>query len=353
MRAHEFLREYSIGDAKKQVANWIQNLDVNDEDHLGLLDKIYKVLNKDSMGDTIRRSIATPIDDEAWNDKKKKEVIDELAKIIFSLDSDVKTTHAFVDELDKGGVVNIKALMQPVNTFHNIFSSPLAIECFNELKAYGVGKQQKGPGEYAFAMLSDQIKLSTDGDLDIQGKLVELKAQQSTAGGRIGHTGRGAANIAKILSKYYEFIPTIANHIQTSPEKYISLTNFVGALNNDLPANTSDNKKIRGNIANDLYRPLFGSVGSLVKAFQQEDFNQIHDAYVTANWNWYIGKEPFDVLIAIAFKSGKTIAVKDAKTLLGLREAGHLNAFAISAYPSKAGGGREGFAQISIAAKKV
>ena len=50
---------------------------------------------------------------------------------------------------------------------------------------------QKGPGEYGLARLSNKIRLASgEGDLEIEGiGKVELKAATSSTGGRIGYGG--------------------------------------------------------------------------------------------------------------------------------------------------------------------
>lgn len=355
MRYKEFLPEYSdIEDVKKQVVSKVQGLDPKDADHLKLLDRIYKVLNKGDIHTTIEKSFYPPVQDEAWNDKTRNAVVKDIAQIIFDLDADVRSTNAFLDKMSKGGVVNVSELAEPANTFFNVFDNDaVALAAFQALQSYGVGNRQKGPGEYGLAVLSNKVRLSEKGDLEVDGiGMVELKAQKSDAGGRLGHGGLAQDKALEILQKYAQYIPSITAKFEQGA-KGMGLKDFVSLLNNDLPVSNPEFKKIRQALMGEFVGLIFPSAdtGPIIQAIGGENVEEVIRAYVAVNWAWYHGKDPFDALLAISFPSQKTMMLKGPEDLINMRDQGQLNDFSIRIVPTSAGQ-REVFLQLSISKKK-
>ena len=147
-----------------------------------LLDRIYKLLNSEDIGRTLDKAFSYPLMDEPFSDKQKEKVIQDITRIISTLDSDYATMSKFIERLEKTGtVVDIGELDKPLNTFSNVFGDDISTKAFRALTSYGVGVNQKGPGEYGLACLSNKIKLASgEGDLEIEGiGKVELKAATS------------------------------------------------------------------------------------------------------------------------------------------------------------------------------
>ena len=72
-----------------------------------------------------------------------------------------KDQNGFLKKLEGGGAIDIGALSQPTNSFNAVFGGDaVAMKAFNALKGYGVGEKQKGPGEFALAMMSNKIRLA-------------------------------------------------------------------------------------------------------------------------------------------------------------------------------------------------
>jgi hypothetical protein len=136
MRAYEILSEYGdIKQVQQELTQSIQGLNTDDEEHVKLIDRIYKILNKNHISDAIDQSLSTPLDDENLPEKTKQSVIKDVASIIFNLESDVQNTHKMLDILEKGGLVNIKELMKPISSFESIFNGNMAaMELFYALK---------------------------------------------------------------------------------------------------------------------------------------------------------------------------------------------------------------------------
>ena len=162
MLIKQILKEYEDLESEKQnIIKTISGLSAQDEQQAALLDRIYKLLNSESITGKINSAFASPMADEYMSDKAKESHRIEITKIIAGLDSDYGAMNKFLDRLESGGVINIEQLAKPINSFNAVFGGdPVAISAFNQLKTYGVGQNQKGPGEFALAMLSDKIRLA-------------------------------------------------------------------------------------------------------------------------------------------------------------------------------------------------
>lgn len=350
------LVEYQdIRKAKEQIIRTISGLDASNEQQAEILDRIWKVLNRDDVGEKVTKAFSATLADEKISKQERNLIMRNLTEILGNLSADYKSMTAFLDKLEKGGVVNINALSRPLSTFEQVFDGdPVAIQAFRRLASYGSGKNQKGPGEYALAMLSNQISLKDGGgDLSIKGMgEVELKASVGTSGGRLGHGGLAQKDAKAALEKYHDNVPALKQHFEQGA-KGMGLAQFVQYLNTGLPARTPENKALRAQIALDLYSPVFGEfAGRIAKAFEQEDYQVIEDTMVKTNYDHYLDKDYFDVLLLCSFGGGKFAAVKSGDDLVNLRKAGQLNAFSIAAVPTNAGM-REIFAQMSLSRAKV
>jgi hypothetical protein len=73
---------------------------------------------------------------------------------------------------------------------------------------------------------------------------------------------------------------------------------------------------------------------------------------VKANFDHYLDKDYFDVLLLCTFAGQKFAACKSGDDILKLRDAGQLQAFSIAAVPTNAGM-REIFAQMSLSKAAV
>ena len=276
----------------------------------------------------------------------------DMTTIIGSLDSDYGSLNKFISQLETAGtVVNISELAKPLNTFDNVFANSIAIDAVNALSRYGVGKKQKGPGEYALAILSDKIRLATgEGDLEVDGiGKVELKAALSQSGGRIGYGGGSQKAKRAVIDKYAEYIPTVISSIGGTGGS-LGLGKFITALNADLPVSDINNQKVRKAIASELLTmDLEQFAGPVVNAIAtSEDFVKIEDTYLVQNFAWYKDRDDFDALLLMHMPNRKTAMIKNADDLIKFRRSGHSNATSISIIPTQAGAGREQWAQLTL-----
>lgn len=352
------LNEYDDLNAEKpNLIKTISGLDASNEKEAQLLDRIYKLLHSEHINTTIGTAFQRPLADEGMSDAEKQQIMKDMTAIIGGLDSDYGSVNKFVKQLETTGTaVNIAELAKPLNTFNNVFGSEVAINAMGALANYGVGKKQKGPGEYALAVLSDKIRLATgEGDLEIDGiGKVELKAALTTSGGRIGYGGGSQKAKRAVIDKYAEYIPTVVNSIGSTGGS-LGLGKFIQALNADLPISDINNQKIRKAIAADLLAmDLEQFAGPVVDTIAKtEDATAIEDAYLRQNFAWYKDRDDFDALLLMHIPNRKTAMIRNADDLIKFRRSGHSNATSISIIPTQAGAGREQWAQLTLNKGKV
>jgi hypothetical protein len=349
----KLINEYTdLGVEKDTIIKTISGLDASNEQHANILDRIYKLLNSDHIGKTLDKAFSFPLMDEPLSDKQKLKVIQDVTRIIGGLDSDYGTMSGFIARLEKQGtVVNIKELNKPINSFQAVFGDDISISAFRALTSYGVGVNQKGPGEYGLACLSNQISLAVgEGDLEIKGiGKVELKAATSSTGGRIGYGGGSQKAKRAVIDKYAEYIPTIMSSIGGQGGS-LGWTKFINGLNVDLPATDVNNQKVRKAIAQELFTmDMEGYAGPLCDAIAtQTDITQLENVYLTQNFLWYKNRDDFDGLLLISIPNMKTAMIKNENDLIAFRRSGHSMSTSISVIPTQAGAGREQWAQLSL-----
>ena len=349
---NKLLKEYTDLSAEKDnIIKTISGLDATNEQHAELLDRIFKLLNSEHIGKTLDKAFSYPLMDEPFSDKQKEKVISDVTKIIGALDSDYGTMSRFIERLEKTGtVVDISELDKPLNTFANVFGDDISTKAFRALTSYGVGVNQKGPGEYGLACLSNKIKLASgEGDLEIEGiGKVELKAATSSTGGRIGYGGGSQKAKQAVIDKYAEQIPTVASSVSGSG--YLGFVKFINALNEDLPVTDINNQKLRRQIAEDLFKMDMEEFAGPICDVIAKDGNaeNIETAYLRQNFLWYKNRDDFDALLLISIPNMKTAMIKNENDLIDFRRSGHAMATSISIVPTQAGAGREQWAQLSL-----
>ena len=347
------VNEYDdLGTEKENIIKTISGLDANNKAHAQLLDRIYKLLNSEHIDSTMGVAFQAGVADELMPEKEKAKVIQDMTRIIGGIDSDYGTMNKFLKRLETAGtIINLKELSQPINSFQSVFGDDTAINAFISLADYGVGKKQKGPGEYALACLSNQIRLAEgEGDLEIEGiGKVELKAALSSSGGRIGYGGGSQKAKRAVLDKYAESIPTVMQSIGGVGGS-LGLPAFIKALNIDLPPTDINNQKIRKAIATELLvMDLENFAGPVIDIIAtSQDLTAIEDSYLAQNLRWYQDRDHFDALLLMHIPNRKTAMIRTPEDLIAFRRSGHANSTSISIIPTQAGAGREQWAQLTL-----
>jgi hypothetical protein len=346
--------EYTdLSSERDTIIKLISQLDVSDEQSAALLDKIYKIINSDNISNTIGTAFDNPLAKEPLSGKEKEKIKVDMAKIIAGLNSNYDEINQFLDTLLKNGsVIDLGELSKPLNTIAAVTGgSNVAQMALQALATYGVGKKQKGPGEYALAVLSNKIQLATgEGDLEIDGiGKVELKAANASSGGRIGYGGGSQKMKRDALAPFAEKIPTVVAGMSGAGGS-IGLTSFIKALNVDLPTNVPENQKLRKQIMTALLVMDLEKFATPVinKIATSEDPVAIENVYLQQNFKWYKNRDNFDALLLMHIPNGKTAMIRDDKDLIAFRRGGHAQSTGISIVPTQAGAGREQWAQLTL-----
>ena len=353
------VKEYDdLGKEKQVIIKTVSGLDATDKQQASILDRIYKILNSGQISTNIDVAFTKPLVDENLPEAEKAKIRKDMTRIIAGLEQDYGSMKKFLDRLEQaGGVVNIKELAKPLNTFANVFGDDVSAAAFITLANYGVGKKQKGPGEYALACLSNQIKLAEgEGDLQINGiGKTELKAALSSAGGRIGYGGGSQKAKRAVINKYSKYIPTVLERLNAGRGGSISIRPFIDALNTDLPTNTPDNVKVRKALMSALLTmDLEQFAAPVVDKFATSmNFDEIETEYLKQNFAWYKDRDDFDALLLMHIPNRKTAMIRSAEDLIAFRNSGHANATSISIVPTQAGAGREQWAQLTLNKSKA
>jgi hypothetical protein len=343
------LKEYDdLAAEQAKIAEIIKTLDISDERDAKLVDQIWRILNSEHIQSVIGTVVAKPIADETAMNKEAATKV--LTKVIYQVESDYKTIKAFLDDLEESGTaVNIEELTRPgVNSFANIFKSQMAFDVFKALMPYGAGKQKKGPGEFALAMLSNRIKLSEGGgDIMVDKDLVELKAsssETSSGGGRLGMNPLSQPQVLSILTKYQNDIPSIMQHMQSNAS--LGLGNAVQLLNNDIPV--GDQR--RYDIAYAVYSAFMSDRAAkfIANSFKvNSNASAVLKDFAMANYEDYRDKGGFTALLGLVLNAKKTVYITSAQEFADFFAGPHAGAPGVSFIPTKAGP-TEMFLQLNI-----
>jgi hypothetical protein len=345
------LREYEdLDQAKNDIISKIQNLQIDSDKDAKLLDRIYKLLSSDNLSPIIRNAFLQSTADD--NLKNVDNVINDLSKAIFTIESDYKKINNFLSNLEKtGSAIDTDAMITPgTQSFNTIFKGDeVGIKAFKALKSYGEGARQKGKGEWALALLSNKIQVkSGKGDVQINGKEVEVKAEAGKGGGRLGQGGP-AQNQA---ISFWSTLPSINKHFAELGGKYLGIGNALKYLDQDLPLNNAKAKNRRQKMLQQYFSPYFKNSNDIVKAFMQSDPKTAEKMYAAANFENYRAIDQFSGILMINFAQEKTTYFESGNDLIKMRDAGMLKSFGISFIPSRSRP-PEIFAQLSMSSAKV
>ncbi len=345
-----FLREYTdLDQAKQNIIDKIANLQPANEDDAKLLDRIYRLLSSDNTQPKIAQAFAKSIADD--NLKNPEKVIQQLSKVIFSIESDYKKIDSFLTKLETTGTCIDTQKLTTVGSqsLSSIFmNDDVAVKAFLALKSYGEGAKQKGKGEWALALLSNKIQVKPgEGDIIIDGKAVEVKAEAGSGGGRLG---QGGPMYAQAL-KFWSALPSIKNHFEQG-QKSLGMSNALNFLNIDLPLNNPKTKKQREDMLKNYFSPYFNNVEQIVDAYMQTDPKKAEQIYAKANYEQYKGLDKFVGILMINFQLQKTSYFETGEDLIKMRDAKLIKGFGISLIASSSFP-PEIFAQLSMSTAKT
>ena len=109
MRYKEILREYrSIKQAQQQVIQTLSGLQADNPEHAKILDKIYKIINTDSICGKIDKALIPPQADEKLAEPAKQKIRQDITQLISGLDSNYANVNKLLKRLKSGGIVDVK-----------------------------------------------------------------------------------------------------------------------------------------------------------------------------------------------------------------------------------------------------
>jgi hypothetical protein len=320
-----FLREYKgISQAKKDIIQRIVDLDPKDELGAKLLDRIFKVLNSDDISGKIAKSFINPTVNEPFSPNVKQQHINNIAEIISRVDTDYKSMNKFLTILAKGEAINLSEFKKPVTSFTAICNNnAVAIKVLGALVGYGQGSKRAGPGEFALAFMSPGIRMAEgQGDIEIDGiGKVELKAETTQGGGRLGMGGPSRDSQVAILEKE---APELLQAMGS--KKSANIPKMVQYMNAAYPLPNTKNRNKRISVASKVLTLAFGNKygPAMGKYFGDTDPNAVSANVFALNFEHYKKQDNFNALVFINFPMGKIMTVKSSKDILALVNAGQL-----------------------------
>lgn len=269
-----------------------------------LLEKIRAALYSESLSEKIHRAFS---DEQVTVQKNLDHIIHTIMKLP-GLDVEgkikfakgLKDGYINVNKMLSGKRVSFKGLIQAPKELHSF-----AVKFFNELYTYQ--PKEKGPAEFALAVMSPHISIEGKGDLKIGDEIIEVKGSTSGGGGSIGE-----ANLS------YEELPNIFEKYGIDFEgKTASLANLVSILksNPNIPVQE---------FATEFWHSVFKtypeiSLDDLIEATVSKNRQKIDHEFVDAAFVAYQGgeKKKFNQLMLIKQKSQELQVFKNAKDMKG------------------------------------
>ena len=310
MKATEFLIEKDMPsfnltptsqiDKKQEIISAVKK--TKDE---ALIDKIYTALNHSTLLQRISSVLEKETDTKGY--------VDRIVKIIIDTPGTYEEKSNFIMGFPNG-YVNVKLMLSGERVhFKDLLTSGIkdvpinfVKRVFTALKQVNFGSE-KGPGEFALAVLSPHIHITGKGDLNIDGKVIEVKAsgagesaKASSGGGRLGNAGfLNHKDVPAILKKYYKHpLP-----------RSITLTRLQDMTQKMKP----ESKRALGK---ELFSSIFGKgtdVSKIVKDFVAG--NDLTASYTMINYEKYKSSHHFDALMLINFAIEELMYFSDASKL--------------------------------------
>ena len=235
--------------------------------------------------------------------KGQKEEIEQAYRILMSSDMSSDEVESVIQDVNQNKAVNTEKLTQVGNYAPlEVFGSEADWEAYQQLMPVGVGKLQQGPGEVAFAMLSQDVDEQTKGDISIKGELYELKLN----GGRISDkAGPNPEAIKKILANYLG--DSVMDYFKS--KQSLNTTEFTNWVNKAKAANIETDQMVK-EIYTEILSPEYAD--KMVIAFQddQVDPQAVLKAFKEHSFEYYKstktgGEGAWDKLIGINTKHAK------------------------------------------------
>lgn len=313
MRAREFLSERSpeLLKVRSDIADKVNTITDIDELH-----QIYSYIRKIDVGSGFEGIFA--------KDPDLKQVQNVLSQAIIDAKGSFEDKMAFAKEMVNPGIINIKQLLTP-GTTQNILDVVVTKypEIFNQVAPalmnlsgsyYSNGKKtQRGKGEFFLALSSPHITMiSSAGDLNVDGKNIEVKANLARIKGRKGYgTIDGAYSQTKrnITEFFRKYLPEVQepNFIVTVAAKSTFWSKFGPfCIQNGVKSNVVVDfvKSELKNIIKSLYLNIDNTtVNTLISNINESgvlDFKEFYLMMKKVAYSYYQQSDHFDGMIVIS-----------------------------------------------------
>ena len=191
MRFNEFTKK------DKETSKKIARINKRMQQDPNLVDEIFNTValkvkdNEGKIGDRIISMIQPEKTGPEQDQTAQDSYIKSLAAVISETEGSVEDKLKFANTLGSVNHIDIKALQQPIAGWSDwLVGTEFSKKLFDNI--YSDRRFQlanKGPGEAALAFLSPQIKLrGGEGDIEVGGDPVEVKAGKTKSGGRFSPT---------------------------------------------------------------------------------------------------------------------------------------------------------------------
>ncbi len=317
---------------KNEILKSINNIDPAADDpelkskNADLLDKIYTILNKGNVVDRIGATLPSILKGEY----PQAEIMSISGAI-----ADAPLTYAqkveFTNNLQRDKVINPKVLLTPGSyTIDQLcYNNQLNKTMFDHLKSYGVGKQMKGPGEHALAILCKEISIQGKGDVNVSGTDVEIKCAIGPGGngGRFGETGEVPPynTILELLHSYEWLKEPLDAERSKSANGAINLKKFTTVMNAIPDVDPAQRK----DLAEKLGNLFFGGQGKMFAdalAQPNADPNAVNRAYIKSQFTWYKSSDmggSWELLAGIIFAKNSVGVLRNADDLDKMTTSGN------------------------------
>lgn len=334
---------------KNQILFDITNFNSNNILDHKILNNIQNLLNHDKIHEKIDKIIRVNLEKENISDTTINDIKKEVYSIVTKLNIRFDQLLNLFENINQNQIIKIDELAKPFNNIENVFKDNISLQFFKRFSDYGIGKNQKGPGEYALNLCCHNIHFSKNkGDLYIDKiGLVELKMSQSrNTGGRLGYNGDSQDERLNVIHQYKNKIPLLYNQIFNSKGKSISIVPFFELLNKELTLNENET---RFNLIKDLLIRDFKNYAIDFAEFcaKNTDISLIKKEYTKYNFSRYRDIEYFDALLLMSIDNNKCAMIKSINDIDFLFDNNKINT-AIGIIPTKAGAGREQWTQIKF-----
>lgn len=235
MRAYEFLTE---APSRKQI-QYMQRIYAKMQENPAVIDELWKVISTkiaDDEGGMQSRIVTSlqpantrPEDDQTYGNGFLEGLVDAIDKT----EGTVEEKIAFAQTLGTADHIDTKALLQPLAGWSDwLIGTPFSQRLFDTMfNMPALKEDNKGPGEFALAILSPRITLKgAKGDIDVDGTPVEVKAGMTSSGGRLSPT-EGTLGILYNNKEFWESLfPDDAVKAASCAKERVNANNYSAFL---------------------------------------------------------------------------------------------------------------------------